>query len=123
MIDQYTRLLEMVAETGDEKAADEAVHKLVAHLKSSGRMKMLPQIMGELKRVAGRRRLLAPRLEVASQEGKAQAVKEAKAEGIEAKEVRVNPSLVSGWRGIVGGTLVDRSGKRALIDIYQKVTT
>ena len=122
MMDQYTRLLETAALANDERVADQAVHKLIAHLKSTGRMKMLPSVMGELKRLALRRKLLSPKLEVASEKERSAALKEAKEAGIEVRDAVVNPSLVSGWRGFSGGRLVDKTGKRALIDIYQKAT-
>ena len=122
MMDQYTRLLESAALANDERLADQAVHKLIAHLKSTGRMKMLPAVMTELTKLALRRKLLSPSLEVASEKERSIALKEAKEAGIEAAEAVVNPSLVSGWRGFSGGKLVDRTGKRALIDIYQKAT-
>ena len=38
-LDNYTRLLEMIAELEDEKAASEAVDKLIRHLSASGRVK------------------------------------------------------------------------------------
>ena len=122
MIDTYTRLLEAVAETEDEAVADVAVKKLIMHLKSSGRMNMLPKIARELHKVAARRVALSPRVEVASQKEAASALVAAAAEGIVAKHAEVNPSLIRGWRAQAGGKLVDHSAKRALTQIYQKVT-
>ncbi len=123
MMDSYTRVLELAAESKDEKVAEEAVHKLIAHLKSAGRIKMLPQIVSELRMIAARRRALKPHLEVASEQETAAARKEAAVLGIEADTVQITPSLISGWRARANGKLIDRSGKRALIDIYQKVTS
>jgi len=122
MIDQYSRLLRSVAQLEDASQAETAVKKLVAHLKSSGRAKMLPQILRELRTIMARRAALAPRVEVAHKKDAARALKAAKAAGIEAEEARVNASLVSGWRAIGGGKLVDRSGKSALAGIYKKIT-
>ena len=122
MIDTYTHLLEVVAETGDKKIADEAVTKLIKHLKSTGRSKMLREIATELRKIAARRHALAPKVEVASHKEEAKALKEAKAFGIVAKQAVVNKSLISGWRAQKAGMLVDRSGKRALVDIYKNVT-
>ncbi len=106
------------------EGADEAklVSGLIAHLKESGRMKLLPGILLELKRAAARRATLAPSVEAAS-EGEAKgALAAAAAAGIHAKEVRVNPSLISGWRARGGGTLIDQSGKQALVDLYRHIT-
>ena len=122
MIDDYARILEAVAEQGTEAEAEEAFGKLVAHLKSAGRMKLLPQIARELTRLSARRRALKPKVEVAHEKEAAEALKAARAEGIDAPKAIVNPSLIRGWRARGGGKLIDRSAKRALIDIYQKIT-
>lgn len=122
MIDTYTRLLEATAELEDKAAADAAVTKLIMHLKSAGRMSMLPRIARELKKVAARRQALAPRVEVAREKDAHEALTEAAKEGIVAKHADVNPSLIRGWRAQSHGTLIDRSAKRALVKIYQKVT-
>ena len=94
MIDQYTRVLEIVAETADQKSADEAVSKLIAHLKSTGRIKMLPSLARELRRIGGRRRLLRPHLEVASEGESSRAIREAKEAGIEGKEAKERTVLL-----------------------------
>ena len=123
MIDTYTRLLEVAAESADEAEASAAVDKLVAHLKVVGRLKMLPSIAHELRKIKARRMALSPRVEVASAEDKASALAGAKAQGFTVTEATVNPSLVSGWRVQGHGKLVDRSGKRALVEIYKKIIT
>jgi len=122
MIDTYTRLLEAVAETEDKQIADTAVTRLIAHLKSSGRMNMLPKIVRELRKVAARRQALSPRIEVAHAADSESALSAAREFGIGAERTQVNKSLVRGWRAQGGGKLVDRSAKSALIQIYQKVT-
>lgn len=122
MIDTYTRLLEAVAEIEDDAAADAAVTKLVVHLKSAGRMNMLPKIARELRRVASRRFALRPRIEVASEKESPVALAAAAALGITARHAVVNPSLIRGWRAQSEGKLIDRSAKQALLHIYQNVT-
>lgn len=122
MIDTYTRLLEATAELEDKAAADAAITKLIIHLKSMGRMNMLPKIAGELRRVAARRAALRPRVEVAHESETTRALHAAAREGISARHAQVNPSLIRGWRAQGGGKLIDHSAKRALIQIYQKVT-
>lgn len=74
-------------------------HAFVAHLKRTGRMKLLPFVLRELRTDGLRTKKLAPKMETATE----------------------NPSLISGWRKIENGQLTDRSGKRALIDIYKKI--
>ncbi len=122
MIDTYTRLLEATAELEDKAHADAAVTKLILHLKSSGRIKMLPQIVSELRRVAARRHALQPVVEVASEKESAVALRAAANEGIIAKRALVNSSLISGWRARGAGKLIDHSAKAALVSIYKKIT-
>ena len=94
----------------------------VAHLKRTGRMKLLPKVLRELRVQEAREKLRQPLVEVASEGEAAFALKAASASGIVAKEARVNPSLVSGWRARAEGKLIDRSAKHALIDIYRRIT-
>ena len=121
MIDSYARVLEITAELEDKTVADAAVGKLIAHLRSSGRLNLLPQILRELRRIAARRHALRPRVEVASEKEAAATLRAAAEAGIEAPRASVNKALVRGWRAWGNGVLVDRSAKRALIDIYQKI--
>lgn len=122
MKDTYARLLEAVAETGDPAVADAAVTKLIAHLKSTGRMNTLPKIAHELRTVAARRHLLRARVEVAHVQEAEAALRTAAEYGIRAEKAEINPSLISGWRAHGCGTLIDRSAKNALIQIYQQIT-
>ena len=122
MIDDYTRLLEATAELGDKAAADAAVTKLIMHLKSAGRMKILPAIVQKLRKIAARRDALRPIVEVAHEKESASALRDAAREGIVAQHTNVNPSLIRGWRAQKGGILIDRSAKSALLNIYQKIT-
>ncbi|HUY62857.1 MAG TPA: F0F1 ATP synthase subunit delta [Candidatus Paceibacterota bacterium] len=123
MIDDYARLLEAIAEYGDDAGAERVVRKLIAYLESTGRTKMLPQILRRLRALAARRAALAPTVEVAHEREAREALRAAAAEGIEEGKAVVNPALISGWRAKSGGRLVDRSGKEALVRIYQKVTS
>ncbi len=122
MIDEYTRLLESVAEHDDAAAADAAVTKLIQHLVSTGRVKILPQIVRELRKVAARRKAFETVVEAASEHEAAAALRAAADEGLHARRARVNHGLIAGWRARGNGKLVDRSAKRALVDIYQRVT-
>lgn len=73
----------------------------IAHLKRTGRMKLLPQVVRELRTEEARTKKLAPRRETAGE----------------------NPSLISGWRTLKNGVLTDHTGKSALIDIYKHLIT
>lgn len=107
------------------KGADESkiVSNLVAHLKSVGRMKLLPRILRELKAMGVRNHSSASVVEVAHEKDSGSALTRAAAEGVEAKHTVVNASLLSGFRARGKGILVDHSGKRALIDLYRKVVS
>lgn len=71
----------------------------IAHLKRTGRLKLLPSVLRELRIEEARAKKLAPRRETAKE----------------------NPALISGWRSLENGMLTDKTAKRALIEIYQKV--
>ncbi len=115
----YAQALFNLAQKPEAKAAD-LVKKLVTHLQVSGREKLLPHILREYKRIEARAEVLDESLEVASQSEKAAAVREAKEFGITA-HANVNESLVSGWRAQKGSRVIDRSGKRALLDLYRTI--
>ena len=121
MVDRYERTLRLLAElTGSE--ADIAVSKLVAHLKSRGRLALLPQMARTLRRIVAEREKRTPCVEVAREKDASGALEEAARAGVLSLTAVVNSTLVTGWRASSGSMLVDRSGKRALVAIYQKVT-
>lgn len=76
------------------------VEAFIAHLKRTGRMKLLPSVLRELKQEKARERLTAPRTESAND----------------------IPSLISGSRTLKDGLLTDSTGKRALLEIYKNIT-
>lgn len=117
----YAEVIDRAVSSGkDEK---KLVDGLVAHLTREGRMKLLPGILRELHARHARKEKLRPVLEIASEGEKTAAVQEAKEAGLEAKEVTVNGSLISGWRARSAGRLLDRSGKSALVEIYRNIVT
>jgi hypothetical protein len=97
--------------------------KVIAEIHETGRAKLLPSILREIKVLEMRKAYLEPRLEVAHQKDGEAAMASAKEAGIHAARAHVNHTLLSGWRARAGGKLVDRSGKSALITIYKKVTS
>jgi len=118
---QYAQALQNTLDKGAKE--DEVVSSLMKHLKAAGRVKLLPAILRELKALQARTQTLGATVEVALEKDKELALREAKELGIEATEVSVNPLLISGWRAREGGRLIDRSGKRSLVDIYRRITS
>jgi F0F1-type ATP synthase delta subunit len=98
------------------------VKNVVKNLKESGRLKLLPHILRELRILDAQFASLSSIVEVAHKEDSAHALKAARAAGIESAHAVVNPSLIRGWRARRGGTLVDASGKRRLIELYRNIT-
>lgn len=117
---EYAQALSESIKRGSDDA--KLVDGLMKHLKEEGRMKLLPGILRELKRLQARDAKLAPSVEVASEAEGGAALAAASSAGITAPRVSVNPSLIRGWRARSGSTLVDRSAKKALVDLYQKIT-
>ena len=75
--------------------------KFIAHLKRTGRMKLLPAVLRELKVEAARVEKLASRRETA----------------------QGHHALIKGWREIKDGQLEDHTAKGALIEIYRRITS
>jgi F0F1-type ATP synthase delta subunit len=117
----YAQALINVLQGGAKE--DEAVSSLVAHLKETGRLKLLPAILRELRTLQARTQVLGATVEVAHKAESAAALSAASALGITADSATINPLLISGWRAREGGRLIDRSGKRSLIDIYRRITS
>lgn len=107
------------------KGADESAlfSNLIAHLKAKGRVKLLPKILAELRSQEARTRSTEATLEVASEKESENALKAARDLGFDAAKADVNPTLITGWRVRKGGTLVDASGKRTLLDLYRRITS
>ena len=118
----FARTLVLAARSGDDALARRAADALLEHLARTGRRKLLPSILREVREQAARAEKAAPVVEVASAGESQKAREAAEAEGIAAPHARVNHSLIRGWRARGRGVLVDRSAKRALIDIYQNVS-
>lgn len=117
---EYAKALNDMLTKGTNEST--LVEGLVQHLKTEGRLKLLPGIVRELKGIQARNEQLAARVEVASDEEAAEALKEAAAAGINATHAHINPSLIKGWRAQENGVLIDRSAKNALVGLYQKIT-
>lgn len=97
------------------------VERLVMQLKTTGREKLLPRIGRELRRISARADSFGEQLEVADRSELKKAEQEAKDLGITA-HAQINETLITGWRARTGSRVIDRSGKRALIELYQQIT-
>ena len=120
MADYGKKLAELAAH--DENRALAAADKLVKELKDRGELKQLSGILRSARKESARQRSLAPVVEVGRAEDADAALRAASAAGIDARKAVVNPTLIRGWRARARGMLVDRSGKRALVDLYRNVT-
>jgi F0F1-type ATP synthase delta subunit len=122
MTQQYAQAIWSVAQS--EKAdAKKLVKNLSEHLKKEGRLKLLPGILWDLKRLEAAQAKLMPVVEVAHERESAKALKEAKALGIHAEKAVVNHALIKGWRATGNGKLIDATAKRELIDLYRNITS
>ena len=116
----YAQVLKRLSEKGTDEGT--IVKNLIAHLRDTGRMKLLPGILRELKTREAESEALASSVEVAKASDEKRALAAAKEAGVTVDKATVNPSLLSGWRARSGSQLVDRSGKRQLIELYRNIT-
>jgi F0F1-type ATP synthase delta subunit len=107
----------------DGADAKKLVTQLKTYLAESGRIKLLPSILQELRKIEAREAKLMPAVEVALEKDAAKALSEADAAGVHVAKATINPSLISGWRAMGNGKLYDNSAKRSLIEVYRKITT
>lgn len=118
---QYAQAIFNLSQREGAHAA-EIVRALRAHLKEVGREKLLPRILRELKRIEARTQSLVETFEVASEHEKKHAQIEAKELGVTTDPV-INHTLVTGWRSRTGSRVIDRSGKRALLELYRRIAS
>ena len=106
-----------------EKGVDDTtlVSNLMKHLRERGREKLLPGILRELKVLKEQEKYQKGVVEVARESEKTSAKEAAKSAGIITDDIRINPSLIRGWRARSGSTLVDRLAKRSIIDLYERI--
>jgi F0F1-type ATP synthase delta subunit len=107
----------------DGADAKKLVTQLKTYLAESGRIKLLPSILQELRKIEAREAKLMPAVEVALEKDAAKALSEASVAGVTVSKATINPSLISGWRAMGNGKLYDNSAKRSLIEVYRKITT
>lgn len=117
---EYAEAVSNLAAKGGKDA--EIAGGLTRALRARGELKLLPAIVRALKSRAERSSGISARVEVAREKDADAALAAAKRAGIEVSIAHVNPALISGWRAYGAGTLVDRSGKRALVELYRAAT-
>jgi F0F1-type ATP synthase delta subunit len=123
MEESYAQALMSLIEGGMEPR--EALHALVESLKIRGREALLPRIARAFERIAAREmKKNAVIVSVAHEKDANGAKKEVKPLleeiGADSKEVeiRIDESLIGGWRFEGKGVLVDNSFKKSLLDMY-----
>lgn len=112
-----------IARLGESVTSEKAVAGLIKNLKDKGRLKLLPAILRELKRMDAGKLATTPLVEVSRESEMQSALSAAKSAGIDAKEAVVNASLLQGWRARGNGKLIDMSAKSNLLDLYRKITS
>ncbi len=120
MPSDYAKAIYRLKQRGDLTDAQIA-ENLRLHLTRAGKTKLLPAIVRELKRLSYMKQDVSV-VEIASEAARIPAVAAAKELGNQEQDVRINDALISGWRVKTRDTLIDRSGKRFLIDLYRSVT-
>jgi F0F1-type ATP synthase delta subunit len=123
----YAQALWTTVERGATPA--KAVGALRTTLERQGRLALLPKIGHAFRRIAERQQQRTGISLFVASEKDAKSAANAAAGAIEklgahAKEfdVKVDGSLIGGWRLEGAGILVDRSFKKQLLDMYQRVT-
>lgn len=101
------------------KTPKEAVHALHDILKREGRQELMARIELAFKRLAAREREARPRIYVAHEKDAKKALAES---GATDADVRVDATLIGGWRLEGAEELVDNSFKNRLLSIYSNVT-
>lgn len=109
----------------DKREAQKRVDTLLELLQKSGKVKALPAILREFKRIQARSLSRKATLSISNEKQKNSALKDLeKRLGEKPTEVSVlvNDTLVGGWRYLDNDTLIDTSHKAALLELYRRVT-
>lgn len=94
-----------------------------ALLKRRGHIKLLPSILSAYERIIAKESKTAGEVVVVAHEKDTASAKKKAAEfGGADVRVHVDHSVIGGWRFTGKSTLVDHTDKRALLDLYRKMT-
>lgn len=118
----YAQALWRLIDAGNDPK--EAVRRIHESLEKSGRVALMPRIARAISRIAERAVRSRPTLTIASETDRNAKVAEARTKLSIPEEtiVRIDESLVGGWRYEERGRLVDTSYKGQLLDIYNRAT-
>ncbi len=119
MPETYAHALVSLVQCGDV-TVEEAVSNLSGSLRKTGKLKLLPAILAALKKYEYQVQRSSDVLEVANDATITIAKQEAAAAGINADHILINDSLIQGWRARSNGKLIDKSGKKFLIDVFSR---
>lgn len=124
----YAQALWQLVENG--MSPKQAITALVESLKARGREALLPRIARAFERLAEREmRKNAVTVSVAHEKDSVHAKRDAKRVleeiGADAKDidVKIDESLIGGWRLEGAGMLVDQSFKKSLLEMYNAATS
>ncbi len=101
------------------KSPKEALENMKNALKRQGKLKILPKILLEIKKQLQKQERRLPKLTVANEK----ALDEAKAliENPENVKVITDDTLIGGYIFEKNGHMIDKSFKRALLDLYRRI--
>lgn len=121
----YAQALWQVVEKGTAPA--KAIGALREMLERQGREKLLPKIARAFARIYERERLRHGLVLYVAREGDARSAADAAARAVQEMrvaatefDVRIDDSLIGGWRLEGGGVLVDKSYRKQLLDMYNR---
>ena len=117
LADQYAQFL-----YGMELREDSS-RRFVALLEKRGHQKLLPAIIQKVERLTLRHNKIGKTtLTIAKESDAPSALKEVSSYGTP-QVTTIDPSIIGGWRFRSTATLVDRTYKRMLLDLYRNVTS
>src|SRR4051812_46981674 len=114
----YAQALWKAIENG--RSPKDAVESLSKLLKKQGRHDLMGKISKAFQRLAESKESTRARIFVAHEKDGKHALK---ASGVPEADIRVDESLIGGWRLENRGEVVDRSFKKYLLDIYNSSIT
>jgi len=118
----YAQALWKLIDSGQDPK--EAVRRVKEALQKSGRVALMPRIARAISRIVERAERGRPTLTLASESDRSASVGEARSKLSIPEDVvvRVDESLIGGWRYEERGRLVDTSYKAQLLEMYNRAT-
>ncbi len=116
---QYALAIHELIKESDESKREGLINSFLEYLKRSGREKLLPGILRELKRIYQREK--APKILIAKESFKDKAEQKAQELGIENYSFEEDETLIGGYVIKSRGFLYDASYKRWLLDLYKSI--